>query len=227
MTPKWLKIIGVICSVTLLGFVIMIILAPSASQKETITHGDDEEELSDRFIGYMTVGDDDNKEIYNDPENTQLSNSVNTTTPQHSITSGQSSFSKPSNHIYRAGESFDINGYNLTFGANYKLATITNQFYDQYGKSVIGVPLTEINNTSNPGTFNEFSINIYSSNGQELSWSVGALFDDSKVKAKKIMPGASQTSYLYFLYDGPGEYQIHIDNNQAYDMYAIVKINVN
>lgn len=118
---------------------------------------------------------------------------------------------------YGLGEPLEHDGYEVVFGSEYKREVITNQFSDNYGGTVIGIPMTETNNNDGPGSLNNFDLTIFSPAGNELSWSVGALFDDSNIKAGDILPGGSQTSYVYFLYDGPGEYQIYIGGYQSYN----------
>lgn len=117
---------------------------------------------------------------------------------------------------YTLGESFEASGFTIVLGANYKFETVDNRFSEYAGSTIVGIPFTETNNTDEPGSFNEFSIEIFAPDGTEVTWSVGALFNDSKVKAGSLLPGSSQTSYLYFVYKGAGDYLIYMDDYQGY-----------
>ena len=128
--------------------------------------------------------------------------------------------------VFGLGEDIEANGYTIKFGPDYQFAGITNTFSDDYGKTVVKLLFTESNHSGKSGNFNHYAITLYSPSGYSVNTSMGALFDDSSVKARSIMPGVSQTTYFYFLYEGSGEYTMEIDDHTQFGSTITVKFNI-
>ena len=126
---------------------------------------------------------------------------------------------------YTLGETFTLKEYygesQVTLG-NYSFASVANKYSDYYGQTVIKIPVTEVNKGNKAGRLSMYGNYIYKPDGTETQWSVGALFNDSMIKSGgNLQPNATQTTYLYFIYGGNGEYTIDFNSGEA-----IVKFNV-
>lgn len=142
-------------------------------------------------------------------------------------TEDKSSIKEPLDElIYGFGDVVEVNNYAIKFGPEYSLATITNRFADYYGKTAVKLMFTETNNSSRSGNFNHYGINVFNPSGYAIKTSIGALFDDSSIKAGSILPGVTQSSYFYFLYDGTGEYTMEIDDYSEFGKVITFKFNI-
>ena len=90
------------------------------------------------------------------------------------------------------------------------------------GKTVVKLPITVKNIKDETHSLNMFYYSIFGTEGIELD-SLSAFFDDAVDYAGDLKNGGSYTKYLYFLYDGDGEYSIEFDN---YSSKVIVEFDV-
>lgn len=109
------------------------------------------------------------------------------------------------------GSTFEFDGFSITLGDSYSLATLNNQFSENNGASVIAVPATITNNNADTASLNMFYVKYFGSQGTELD-SVFTYFDDSVEMLGELRPGASATGNFYMLYDGNGDYYISLDS---------------
>ena len=100
--------------------------------------------------------------------------------------------------------------------------TVTQEEILGDGSTVVKVPITVKNLSSETHSLNMFYYSIFGSKGRELD-SVSSYFDDSVDFAGELRNGASYTKYLYFLYDGNGTYAIEFDN---FSTKVIVEFNI-
>lgn len=107
-------------------------------------------------------------------------------------------------------ELFTFDDLELTLG-NVSFTSIKNSFSEDNGKTVVKVPITVKNVSSETHSLNMFYYHAFGSQGTQLD-NESAYFDDSVDFAGDLRSGASYTKYLYFLYDGDGDYSIEFDD---------------
>ncbi len=113
---------------------------------------------------------------------------------------------------YTLGETFEFDDLEITFGTEVSFVTLDNQFSEHNGASVVRLPITVKNNKSQNHNLNMFYIKTFGTKGTELD-SVSSYFMEDCVEfGGELREGASYTKYMYFLYDGDGEYEIVLDN---------------
>lgn len=137
-------------------------------------------------------------------------------------TNAPSSTSNKGNN-YAPGEEFMFDGLALNLSPSYSFAVIDNMFSEDNGKTVVVIPTTIKNNSSEAKSLNMYSYKGYGVNGVELTKPSAYFMDDSVDFGGNLQPGASYTKNLYFLYDGNGEYKIEFG---YYKTEASVTINI-
>ena len=129
---------------------------------------------------------------------------------------------KLSNKAYGLNDTFTFDDLEITIGDNIEFTKVNNQFSDYDGKTVVKLPITVKNIKDETHRLNMFYYSIFGTEGIELN-SLSAYFDDAVDYAGDLKNGGSYTKYLYFLYDGDGEYSIEFDN---YSSKVIVEFDV-
>lgn len=129
---------------------------------------------------------------------------------------------KLSNKAYGLNDTFTFDDLEITIGDNIEFTRVNNQFSDYDGKTVVKLPITVKNIKDETHRLNMFYYSIFGTEGIELD-SLSAYFDDAVDYAGDLKNGGSYTKYLYFLYDGDGEYSIEFDN---YSSKVIVEFDV-
>ena len=102
----------------------------------------------------------------------------------------------------------------ITFGEAVEYESVSNQFADLNGSEVVKVPITVKNIGSEVNGLNMFYVTEYGSKGVALE-GVSAYFDDDirwVAGSDSLRPDASTSAFMYFLYDGDGDYYISFDN---------------
>lgn len=128
------------------------------------------------------------------------------------LITGCNSSSNNEKQIYGVDETFEYDGLEITIGSNYTISTINNEYYtDDNGKEEIKLPITIKNISDDTNSLNSFSYKIYGSAGTIVE-SYYTMSDDDLLGAGDLRSGASYTKYLYFIYDGDGEYVMEFDN---------------
>ena len=113
------------------------------------------------------------------------------------------------------GSTIVFDDLEITSGTDYHFETLSNEYSDLNGRSVIVLPVTVKNLKEETHSLNMFYYTFFGSQGQELDMvSTYFMFDGANVVdfAGDLRPGASYESNFYFLYDGDGTYVIEFDN---------------
>lgn len=117
--------------------------------------------------------------------------------------------------IVTYGSMFEFDDLEITVGAKDKVSfvKVKNQFSEHNGKDVVKVPVTIKNKKSETHGLNMFYYKYFGSQGTELD-SVSAYFSDKKEMgfAGDLRTDASQEAFMYFLYDGDGEYVVEFSD---------------
>lgn len=112
---------------------------------------------------------------------------------------------------YGFGDTFDVGDFEITLGGEYTFATLQNKYSEENGRLAMRIPFTETNNGSTAGHY-YMGLTTYNPSGHEtVSNNAGVYFDDSNFEVGGILPGVTQTSYLYIIYDGDGQYTLNFD----------------
>ena len=145
----------------------------------------------------------------NDTTNTTSNNNVN----ENNVVQQTETTNKQENkNVYSLGETFTFDDLEITLGTDYSFVTLENQFSEHNGADVVKVPITVKNLKEETHSLNMFYISEFGSQGTELD-DVSSYFSEDCVEfAGELRSGASYTKYLYFLYDGNGEYEVTFEN---------------
>lgn len=138
--------------------------------------------------------------------NTNTVNISNTSIPSEPAKSNL-----PTNGKVGLGETFEFDDMEITIGANITFDKMNNQFSEYYKKDVVKIPITIKNIDDESKSLSVFYLKIFGPQGTEVE-DFYTYYDDSLWSAGSLRPGASKTTYAYFLYDGNGEYAIEFDN---------------
>ena len=163
---------------------------------------------------YIKIG---NKKIYNSKskaekeaeESEKTDDKEEETNNSESESSSEPSYSNKSK--YGLGETFKFSDLEITIGSNYSFTKVDNKYSDKNGKTVVKMPITVKNVKDENNHLNMFYYKVFGSAGTEVD-TAGSYFKDPVDYAGDLRPGASCTKYLYFIYDGDGEYAIEFDN---------------
>lgn len=117
----------------------------------------------------------------------------------------------PHYKIYGFNEKFVFDNLEITIGSNYSFDIVRNEFSDYNNQFVVKLPITVKNISTETHGLNMFYYDIYGTKGTEVK-KLGAYFDDDIDFAGDLRSGASYTKYIYFQYDGNGNYAIEFDN---------------
>lgn len=112
---------------------------------------------------------------------------------------------------YTFDQPFTFGDLEITISSNYTWTKVDNQFSEHNGADVIEIPITIVNKGNETSGLNMVFYSLFGSTGTELE-DLSFYFDNNVVLAGEIRPGATQNSYLHFLYDGDGKYYIEFDN---------------
>ena len=146
-----------------------------------------------------------------DPASSYNTVSSSTTNNNTSKSSSNSNTTTKKNNNYTLGDTFEFDGFEITFDKNYSFVTLNNQFSEHDGKDVVRLGATIKNNSGTTDSINMFFISYFGSNGTELD-DVNYYFDENINEAGDLRDGASIKKYFYFLYDGNGKYGIDFNN---------------
>ncbi len=124
---------------------------------------------------------------------------------------------------YGLGETFTFDDLEITLGSDISFTTIKNEYSEHNGKDVIKLPITVKNLKDETHGLNMFNYKVYGSQGAEAD-TVSSYFDDAVDYAGDLRSGASYTKYMYFIYDGNGQYTIEFDD---WSTKIIVEFDVN
>jgi hypothetical protein len=112
---------------------------------------------------------------------------------------------------YKLNSAFTFDDLEITIKDEYSFDTINNKYSENYGQTVVKIPITIKNLKNETHSLNLFYISFFGSQGAETD-SIWFYFDDAVENAGDLRTGASYTKYLYLLYDGDGTYTVEFDN---------------
>ena len=107
---------------------------------------------------------------------------------------------------------FEFNDLELTVGSDYEITTVNKSYSSYNGKEVVKLPITVKNLSDEDNHLNMFYYTVIGPNEEKVSTTVSIYFDDACDYAGDLESGESYDKYLYFIYDGDGEYTIKFDN---------------
>jgi len=138
-------------------------------------------------------------------------NGTNESQSETQETSVETSTEETKDEKLGLGSTFEFDGSSglieIHFGTDITWKTIDNEYSDNNGATIFGIPMTVTNKSDETGGLNPFDFTVFGSKGTTLD-SVGSEFDDNITWMGDLRPGASQSGVLYILYDGDGEYAI-------------------
>ena len=106
------------------------------------------------------------------------------------------------------GETFSYDGLSLTLLPSYSFTVLQNEFSADNGKTILVLPITVKNDSSESTNLNMYAYEVYGPAGTQLS-SESAYFQEESVDfAGKLQPGASYTKNIYVPFEGNGTYKI-------------------
>ncbi len=112
----------------------------------------------------------------------------------------------------KLNEVFVFDDLEITLGSDISFTKLKNRYSENNGKDVVKMPITVKNIKNETHGLNMFYYNIYGSQGTEVD-NVASYFDEDSIEyAGDLRPGSSYTKYLYFIYDGDGNYAIEFNN---------------
>lgn len=114
---------------------------------------------------------------------------------------------------YEVNKPFEFDELEITIGNEISFTTLDNEFSDLNGSDVVKVPITVKNKKDESHQLNMFYLKTFGTQGTQLDDVSSYFMDQDAIEfAGELMPEASYTKYLYFLYDGNGTYVIKFDN---------------
>ena len=113
---------------------------------------------------------------------------------------------------HKANSKFIYYDWELTVGdtVEWLKGELSEEEHPKSQTYMVRVPLTITNKGDEPRSFAAFSVNIYGASGLQLNRLLNRNYDDSIYKKGNNMPvGATESNiYIYFPYDGEGDYII-------------------
>lgn len=104
--------------------------------------------------------------------------------------------------VLSLGDAFDFSGSS----GDIEIAFGTSISWKEHHRTIVFfIPVSITNIGTRIGGLNPFDIVQFGSRGTRME-SVGFFFDDDIIWAGEMSPGATQTGYFYFFYDGNGQY---------------------
>lgn len=113
----------------------------------------------------------------------------------------------PENDELTFGDTFFFDGLEITFGESYSFVTLENRFSEYNGADVVRVPISVHNISGETKGLNMYYYKFFGSKGTELE-KISAYFDHEIGWSGKARNGATIEAYMYFLYDGDGDYYV-------------------
>ena len=104
---------------------------------------------------------------------------------------------------------FTFRGMEITFRHGYRFEILDSPFNVRHGATLIAVPVTVRNVSSESRGLSEFDITVFNPQGTQQPRTV-TYRDDDVTWRGNIRPNATLNGYVYFLYEGAGEYWIEL-----------------
>ena len=122
---------------------------------------------------------------------------------------------------FSLGDTFEQSGLEVSFGTDIAWGQVNNEWSRDHGVEFFKVPVT-IENISN-STINSFFPRQYGPDGRSLDsiWISGV--EDDITSMGGLRPGAYNEGYLYFRYEGDGDYVAEL-RNHPFSIEVIIPI---
>ena len=104
------------------------------------------------------------------------------------------------------GDTFVAGGLEFNFGTDIVGGVVDSTWHTNYGELYFKVPVTMTNVSDE--SIDWFTVNKYGPDGTALDWFVLLDTDDDIERMGGLRPGASHEGYMYFLFEGDGEYVV-------------------
>lgn len=143
------------------------------------------------------------------PENNEsenISKNVSTSSP---ITKEQPA-SEAAPEEFSFGDKFEFAGFDILIGDTIEWTTLDNQYSDHNGEDVIKLPINAKNTSADTQKFSFLWCKIFGANGLKQDM-IQSYFKDDLRSIGDMRPEAEAQAYLYFLYDGDGDYYISLE----------------
>ena len=172
-----------------------------------------------------TFGIGKTKDKISDEHKELLTEFVKNITFNEEKTSINNTTTNKKKNTYTLGDTFSFDGLEITLGNTYNFTSVTNQYSDLYGKTIIQLPVTITNKTNDTHGLNMFYYTFYGANGTKID-NASTYFDEETTVewSGDLRSGATATRNFYFEYDADGTYAIEYDN---YSTKITVEFNVN
>lgn len=121
------------------------------------------------------------------------------------------------------GDTFTFDGLKITFINEPEWTNINNVYSSLNKAEVFKIPMILENVSEEKHNLNIYTYEQKSPKGEELDKFLSAYFKDDFSYLGKIQPGIRVNTYMYFLYDGDGEYILEFDK---YPSNAKVSLNI-
>ena len=112
---------------------------------------------------------------------------------------------------YTFGDTFEFDGFEITFMDNYDFSHIDNEYSDNNGDEIVIIPVKIKNVSDATKDFNTIYIDIFGLDGVEIDH-VGFYVDDSLQNSGDLRSGAEAVFNMPILYSGNGDYYLQFDN---------------
>jgi hypothetical protein len=113
------------------------------------------------------------------------------------------------------GDTIEFDQLEITFGREIEWDVIDNQFSELDGKDVFRIPVTVKNVSDQTHGLDFIYYKKFGPNGNELSTSASAYFEDAIDYAGNSLSGAQiDGSFMIFLYEGDGLYTVEFDKGE-------------
>src|SRR5690554_1745955 len=113
--------------------------------------------------------------------------------------------------VYTLGETFIFDNLEITLSSDYTFVKMQNPFDEYHGKNIFRIPITVKNLDEEINALNMFYYDVYGPNGTQIDI-FNFYSDDNIGSAGSLLKDGSYTKYMYFVYEGNGDYQFIFDN---------------
>lgn len=141
-----------------------------------------------------------------------ITGATNSTTDNDIQSISNSNTNKQKSDEYTLNKSFIFDNLEIKLGSNVQWDKIDNHYSKQNGATVFKIPMAVKNIGIENNKLSSLNYSQFGSKGVEQE-NIEAHFDDSGLYSAQLRPNASQNIFMYFLYDGDGDYYVRFNNN--------------
>ena len=111
------------------------------------------------------------------------------------------------------GDTIEFSGFELTIGDSIEWTILDNAYSDHNGADIVKLPVYAKNIGDETQKFSFMWCKTFGANGLEQDM-IQAFFKDDLRSVGEMRPGAETSAYMYFIYDGDGDYYISLENGK-------------